>query len=208
VKNPDETIDQVLAGLREAEAPEGMERRILVALRGRAPGLRKWRSIKLIMLSRLSEPRPWATAIAGIAIVAVAVSWATFGGHRIGHRTAASNHLIPAVAPLSEAPIATATVPSLPTDRVAFQSSRKVNPRRLEFTSATESVALRELRAPSHPAPPMPLTEQEQLLRHYVQTRNPLELVALNPAKSTTQDAVEKAKFDKFMDNSPTGDDE
>jgi hypothetical protein len=208
VKNLDETIDQVLAGLRKAEAPEGMERRILVALRDSAPGLRKWRLFKLITPSRLPEPRLWATAIASIAIVAVAVSWTAFRDHRIEHNTASSNHLIPAVVPLPEAHIATATVSPLFPEKVSARSSRMGNPRRLEFASTTESVALRELHAPSRPAPPMPLTEQEQLLRRYVQTRDSQELAALNPVKWTTQDAVEKAKFDKFMDNSPTGDNE
>ena len=33
MKNSDEAIERVLAGLRDAESPEGMERRILDAMR-------------------------------------------------------------------------------------------------------------------------------------------------------------------------------
>jgi hypothetical protein len=185
-----------------------MERRILATLPDTAHGLRKWRSLKLILPLRLSELRPWATAIASIAMIAaVVVSWTAFRDHQIGHSTATSNHLLPTVAPLREPHIPTATVPSLPTERVALQS-RKAKPRRLALTSATESLALRELHAPSRPAPQMPLTGQEQLLQRFVQTRSPQELAALNPSRWTAQDAAVKAKFDKFFDNSPTGDDE
>ncbi len=41
MKNPDEAIERVLAGLRDAESPEGMERRILDAMQHGASEKRK-----------------------------------------------------------------------------------------------------------------------------------------------------------------------
>ena len=41
MKNPDEAIERVLTGLRDAESPDGMNRRILDAMRDGASEKRK-----------------------------------------------------------------------------------------------------------------------------------------------------------------------
>jgi hypothetical protein len=68
-----------------------------------------------------------------------------------------------------------------------------------------DSVALREMRASSRPAPPLPLTEQERLLVNYVQTHSRQELAAINPRKWAARDAEERAQFDIFFGRSTKG---
>ncbi len=53
--------------------------------------------------------------------------------------------------------------------------------------------------APSHPAPPAPLTAQERALVQLVRTATPAELAALNPATQEKADADREAAFQKFF---------
>jgi hypothetical protein len=70
---------------------------------------------------------------------------------------------------------------------------------------ADESVAMREMRAPSRPEPPLPLTEQEKLLLRMVHTRSPEELAVLDRVKWAARDAQERAEFEKFFEQSTNG---
>jgi hypothetical protein len=95
------------------------------------------------------------------------------------------------------------------TARSAKQSMEKVpKVQRAELARASDSIALREMRAPSRPEPPMPLTEQEKLLVRFVQTRSPEELAAVNPMKWAARDAEENADFERFFEHQHTGDNE
>jgi hypothetical protein len=53
--------------------------------------------------------------------------------------------------------------------------------------------------AASHPAPPLPLTRQEQLLLHVVHQVDPRQLAMLNPSMQARQNAKEKDEFQKFF---------
>jgi hypothetical protein len=66
-----------------------------------------------------------------------------------------------------------------------------------------DSVAAREARAVSYPAPPMPLTEQERLLLRVVHKGDPEELAMLNPVVRAARDAADKAEVEKFFGVSP-----
>jgi hypothetical protein len=55
------------------------------------------------------------------------------------------------------------------------------------------------MNAPSHPAPPLPLTEQEKALVRFVRTRTTKELAAIDPVKWAAQDEQQRAKFDTFF---------
>jgi hypothetical protein len=62
-----------------------------------------------------------------------------------------------------------------------------------------DSIAMSEMRAPSLPAPPMPLTEQERLLLRMAHKNDPVELAILDPKLRELQDAQEKAEFQRFF---------
>jgi hypothetical protein len=64
------------------------------------------------------------------------------------------------------------------------------------------------MRAPSRPAPPLPLTEQEKLLQRFVRTHSSQELSAINPMKWAARDVEERAEFEKFFGQSANRGDE
>jgi hypothetical protein len=53
--------------------------------------------------------------------------------------------------------------------------------------------------AASHPAPPMPLTEQERLLLRIAHRGDPVELAMLDPVLRDVRDAEEQADFQRFF---------
>jgi hypothetical protein len=86
----------------------------------------------------------------------------------------------------------------------------------IQHLTPEEAADLADLHAPSHPAPPLPLTPQEKaLLRvlHRGNTTQLAELAVLNPEVSAARDAQEAAAFHAFFPDppptpQPTGDTE
>jgi hypothetical protein len=74
---------------------------------------------------------------------------------------------------------------------------RKANP-----ISTDDAVLLREMRAPSHPAPAAPLTREEKLLLRAVHTGDPQVMAMLDPEERARQEAVSEAEFRKFVEQS------
>lgn len=191
MKNSDEAIERVLTGLREAEAPIGMERRILEAVQERA----STRSARLPLWA-------WGGAFACTAAVCVVISMI----HRVEHVPIQSNlrpvsagmlPIVPEAAVKSEMPPLSQPIVHV-----------KANVKSAKVVRAKDSVTLREMRAASFPAPPMPLTEQEKLLLRVAHRGDPEELAMLNNEMRAKQEAEGKAEFQKFFEPSTTGDNE
>jgi hypothetical protein len=70
----------------------------------------------------------------------------------------------------------------------------------VEFAPGSEETALREMRAPSMPAPPLPLTREEQLLLRVVKTGAPEEIAMLDAAQRERAEAVGKAEVQRFFE--------
>jgi hypothetical protein len=215
MKNSEDAIERVLAGLRDADAPAGMERRILEAVESRASarsrrGWRKWRPIGLLRPAPLVAGRPVIYGVALAAVFTFALAISTI--HRHEDSPAQTKRT-----PAAGTPTSRETLPPAPSVVVAkdtqlpasvpsrARSKRKMNERRAELDPDHDSVALREMRAASRPAPPLPLTEQERLLVSYVQTHSREELAAINPRKWAARDAEERAQFDIFFGPSTKG---
>lgn len=209
MKNSEDAIEKVLAGLRDADAPSGMERRILEAVESRTSvrsqrGWRRWRSIWLLRPTTLVAGRPviYGVALAAVFTFALAIS----AIHRHEDSSAQAK-----TTPAGGTPTSREALPAVPSVVVAkdtqlpatvpsrARSTRKTNARRARLTPDRDLVALREMRAASRPAPPLPLTEQEKLLVRFVQTHSRQELAAVNPMKWAERDAEEKAEFDIFF---------
>jgi hypothetical protein len=208
MRNSEEAIDKVLAGLRDAEAPAGMERRILDGLEERAAaGSRSgWRRLLPVWLVAPASPVATGALVGGVALAGLfAVALAIPAIRRLGH------------APVpSKRNSAAAGTPALAASQVAAKSAQPASPRSgarslgkmKEETTAggavldSDSVALEEMHAASYPAPPMPLTEQERLLLRIVHKDDPVELAMLDPKLRALQDSEDKAEFQRFFGQS------
>ena len=190
-KSSEEVVRQVLTGLRDAEAPIGMERRILEAVQDRVPV----RSARLPLWA-------WGGVFACTAAVCVAISMI----YRVEHVPIQSNlRPVPAgMLPIgSEAAVKSELPPlSQPLVRV------KANVKRAKVARGKDSVTLREMQTASFPAPPMPLTDQEKLLLRVAHRGDPEELAMLNNEMRAKQEAEGKTEFQKFFEPSTTGDNE
>ena len=186
MKNPDEAIDRVMAGLRDAQAPEGMEQRILQGMREQT-----------MNSSHGSAARPWGWSLALASVVAAAVFavWV----HRARHDATESSARQAVANPVLVAPRVTheiAVKTALPIKRSAHLKTRHV------AAVDNDALAVSEMLAPSQPAPPVPLTEQEQLLRRVVRSSDPQELAMLEPEARAAQLEKEKAEVRRFFEPS------
>jgi hypothetical protein len=205
MENSDEAIERVLAGLRDAEAPAGIERRILEAVRDSAPRRRGWR---LAMPRRLVGMRPYAIAVAGVVVVSSMVCWTALRDHRAGNgSTGSKSRLVPANPSDPEVRVAAARAQQPWPERPVVRRREKTNARRAGFVRDDESAALHEMRAGNRPTPEAPLTEEEKLLLRIAHRGDPVEMAALNPLLWAVRDAEEKAEVKRFFEPSTTGDD-
>ncbi len=208
MKNSEEPIDKVLAGLRDADAPVGMERRILEALEDQASvGSRSsWRWLRPMWLVTATHRVAIRSLVCGVALAGLfaAVSLEIPAILRLGHAPAQSKmNQVPAGAVPSATPEAVAKRVELPLSGSSARSVRKMNLRSAREIPDSDrdgdSVALSEMRAPSHPAPPLPLTEQERLLLRIAHRGDRVELAMLDPMRRAERDAEEGAEFQRFF---------
>lgn len=205
MKNSDEAIEHVLAGLREAEAPEGMERRILKAMRDGALGHREGRPMRRLTPLRLIVTRSWAVALAGLTVVSLMVCLTAVRRYRLRHDTAQSkNYTVSTNASAQEVQVAAArkiqSTSGELTERLRGVRG-SANARQVVFVR--ETTHLREIRAANHPAPEAPLTEEEKLLIRIAHKGDPAQIAALDSSLWHERDARERAEVRSFFE-SPT----
>jgi hypothetical protein len=195
MKDTDQLIGKTLAGLRDTEAPAGMERRILETLENQALARSRWGWPTAFSLRISARPVAYAAALAGVVVLVLAIP----AIHQRRQTSVLSAKAVP-LAPLPSAPSATLAASVEPqTPTIVTRPSRRTKPRKLEVADPEEALAVREMNAPSRPAPPLPLTAQEKLLVRFVRTRTPEQLAAIDPAKWAAHDEQERAEFDRFF---------
>jgi hypothetical protein len=188
MKNPEEAIDRVMTGLRGAEASPGLERRILAAVEARASA------------RQVATPR-WAWRVALAGMVAACLFLAITAIHRHGQTTTqAQQHVLPAEA--AEGIQEASLLPRAPVASTRTTVRNAVHARNVQPISAADAMLLREMRAPSHPAPEAPLTKEEKLLLRAVHTGDPQVTAMLDPEVRARQDAESDAEFQKFVEQS------
>jgi hypothetical protein len=186
--NSEETIGKVLAGLREAQASPGLERRILAAIEEHAS------------VRRVATPQwTWSVALAGVVAIFLFVAITAIPRHK-HPSTQAQQHVL-----TSES--AGGTQEALLSPRKPITSTgapaRTATPvRKAQPISAAEAELFREVRAPSHPAPVAPLTQQEKLLLRAVHLGDPQVTAMLDPEVRARQEAVREAEFQAFVNQS------
>ena len=206
-KDSAEAIEKVLAGLRDIEAPTGMERRILAGLDGRAAERSaSWRWQRVV---RRGVPVSYVACGAVLAVFVLALAVPVM--RRFGHTPAQPKiAAVPAGStPASRSVVAAtdaASAPREPKLRLASapdasqEAMVRVNGPVGDFAADPEdSVAMSEMRAASFPAPPMPLTEQERLFLRITRSGETVELAVLDPHLRELEDREEKAEFQRFF---------
>ncbi len=175
MRDADGTIERLLAGLRDAEPPAGIERRILEAL----DGMEAREAVASASLWR----RPLRPAIAMLSACAVILMISV---HQ--HRHA----LAPTGADMRQAAkpeLVAQKAPSVP---------RRTNSR-VPVRRPQDVPAVGETQTASFPAPPVPLTEQERLLMRLAQRGEADNMALLNPDVRAEQTAKAAQQFQQFF---------
>jgi hypothetical protein len=210
MKNSEEAMEKVLAGLRDAEAPAGMERRIVNALEERAAARSGsgWLWLRPAWLVAPARPIAVGSLVCGVALAGLlAVVLAIPAIRRPGHTSVQARRSPDPVGSLA-----------LGASQVAAKSAQPVSSRsggvrvmgeiKAEGRTSAEgvvdfdSVAVEDMHAPSRPAPPMPLTEQERLLLRLVHKDDPVELAMLDSKVRDLEELEDKAEFQRFFGQS------
>lgn len=203
---PDEALDNILSALRHAAPPEEMHTRIAQRLqhaRAHSPAPSRIRSFLLGVTPSASWTRG---ALTGAALAAAIILCALPLIRKTSTPPPSQT-----IAPIAmQSTHRTATNVNLTNERTIFSVSHTapcVKPATAPIptleTASTPShyrseISLRTI-APSHPAPPLPLTPQERQLVRLVRTASPAQLAAFNPENEAKRDAEEAANFQKFF---------
>ena len=193
MEDSEELVNKVLASLREAEIPAGLETRILntVRVRIQSPEASGWRRhLHLWAPASLRSVAAATVVCATIVVALIGVSLhprhAELPAKRIdaGSQAQQSDHPgIPShlTSPMQSAPRAL---------RAQLPRSRTLSPKQ-----AIEKVVL----AANQPAPPLPLTSQEKLLIEVARQRNRAALLLLSQDAQNEQLARADQQFQKFF---------
>jgi hypothetical protein len=222
MKNSEEAIEKVLAGLRDVDAPEGMERRILNSLDDSFDALRDgesrlsrsgWRRVLPAGLRMSVWPMAggrviWGVALAGALVLAVAIpTMRRVGRDSVDDSVESTGSVVPGESRTGAAQVeAPPRVNSEAVAKRALQVSTGSHARSMGGVKAQRAVddldalALEEMRAASQPAPPLPLTKQERLLLYVARDGAPEELAVLDPVRRAAQDKEERAAVERFFE--------
>jgi hypothetical protein len=188
----DDAIDKVLAALRNAPPPEGMDARIAARLEQHAqtrPATSQWRAL----LTGQSLAAAWfrgAVTGAAAALLAVAAVLALHHTSTPQPRQTAATPSAAHITPVSELRATPCTSP-------AVLRVHRAAPAAAQPTLVAE--ARIDASAPSHPAPALPLTAQERELVRIARNGDPQQLATINPETEAKLRAQETAEFDKFF---------
>jgi hypothetical protein len=207
VKSSEEAIEKVFAGLRDSEVPAGMERRILRAVEAHSSSRSRagwdWRRLRSIWMVTSAFPGATRALVCGAALAGVFVVGLVLPGiHRLANAPVRLNTSSASAALIS--PTASGGVQLSSADKSSLRLRVKVNTHRAGLVRESDSVAVREMRAASLPAPPLPLTEQEKLLLRVAHKGDPEQLAMLIPEVRAKREAEGDAEFEKFFGRSET----
>ncbi len=181
MKDAEETIERLLAGLRDAEPPAGIERRILEALEGM--DAREASTSASLWGRRLRPAIALLLACTVILVVAMTFQQPRHAAN-VRNRSASAD-----VRPPTRPEVAAQKAPAVPRRLVSRVSARRPH----------DGPAVRETQSASFPAPPLPLTEQERLLLRLAHRWDAENFALLNPAAQAAQIAKATEQFQHFF---------
>jgi hypothetical protein len=178
MRDADGTIERLLAGLRDAEPPAGIERRILEAIDGMEA--REAAAPASLWRWPLRPAIAMLLACAVILMVAITVQQA--------------RHATP------DLKSADVRQPAKPEARALKAPPVPLRPRsRVPVRPPQNEPAAEETRVASFPAPPLPLTEQERLLLRLAHRGDADNMAILNPDVRTALTAKATEQFQQFF---------
>lgn len=172
----EERVERVLAGLGKVEARKGLEERVLRGVRARVAesgGVAGW---------------GWGVGAVAVAGVVLLVGGRWGGEVSMGRVEQARVLPTPRVEMRMVAPVVSVAAP-LRHERGARRVVRK----------SMDEVAVREMLAASLPAPELPLTDEERLLRRVARKGEAEEVAMLDPMLREAREAKGKAEEERFV---------
>ena len=173
----EEIVGRVLHSLRDAAPPDGMESRILSAVRHRASAM----PIPTRSLWRLAS-------LTGGAALATLLCALFFTAHRKAPQTT--------MPPFKAASLRATIRPTVAVESIGRAGLKSAVHRRkpeIIFTSKKDTAHI------SYPAPPLPLTEQEKLLLRIIHKDDPVQIAMLDPVKWMQQNTEDRKAFSDFF---------
>ena len=198
INKTDETVDKILAALKNAAPPEGLEARIAQRLSQHETAA----SHRSNLLTGSTLAGAWTRgALAGAAAALFAV-FAILLAQRGLNQTSAPKSITahstaPSLTPTNTSTPSHALTDATPCGRPTVFQTRAILPPSTRKSLLAETLADSE--APSHPAPPLPLTPQERQLAKLARIADPNQLAALNPENEVKAQAEDAAEFAKFF---------
>ena len=179
MKDSQQAIDKVLAGLRDVSAPGGMEQRVLAAMEERAAAQVGW------------QWRSWSFGLAAaMVLVTAAVVLARPHGAKVD--------VVAVVKPAL--PMAGVVSEKQKRNTVVLRSAQNdVKYRRASAAAPVQVAAENPVATGGIPAPPMPLTEQEKLLLRLAHRNDATELTPLIADARAKQHEAFDAEFQEFF---------
>ena len=201
--NHDEAIDKVLAALRRAAPPEGLETRIAsrIARESASPAPARRR-----LPSLAPSAAWWRGAIAGAAAATLRLSATALVQHgskaarrmphdaeriSVGQQQITPASLSPNTAQVTGSHSAPCPTPAIRRVRTDIPASTPPSPHYASF-------------APSHPLPVLPPTTQERELLQVARTADPKMLASVNPESQAKLEAEDREQFNKFFAAPPS----
>ena len=212
--HPDARIDQALSTLRNAAPPSGLEQRIATGIANAAQA--RSASPLAVGLNAVKDLRIWlapsaryalaATSLAGLA----ALTFFALHNHRPTPTQPQINTSVLPLQPSARNPSTSASLDSAELQpryhahtanaaHVAERADIHPQPGSPQPPTDPDAIALAETLAPSRPAPPEPLTQQELLALAILRSGDQEEIAALNPTLREANLATEELAFNKFF---------
>jgi hypothetical protein len=205
MKNSEEALEKVLAGMRTCEAPAGMESRILRALEDRASARTGsgWRALKPVWMTGFAFSAAVTCLVCAIGLAGLLSMFVVT--HQPGRQTPARVSMNPPAPDFSalRRPGTIAHLAQRQPREASAQPTETLTALKAEKTRHAHSRSRGAMYAASYPAPPLPLTRQERLLLHVAHQGDRGELALLNPDKQLAQVAKEQSAFDNFFEQKP-----
>jgi hypothetical protein len=170
MRDAEETIDRLMAGLRDVEPSPGMERRILEAMEAHHAMPSRW-----LLRPSVAASLVCAAALAASLIVVTRVNQ-------------------PSHTPANAADVGQHTPPE------AVAHNAPIEPRRPAARVTTKRPRDLSAQPANHPAPPLPLTEQERMLLRVAHRDDAKNKALLNPDLQAAQSAKNTEQFQRFFE--------
>jgi hypothetical protein len=199
----DNQIDRVLNALRDATPPTGMDRRILNILEAQS-------SLKSVIPSEATKSRSRGTPAFHTACTATLLRWTvgtvlaaltiaaliTFSTRRQTAPRLVTMPPPPTLAPQTSIASATITQP-VPTIHRTIAPAHPTPPQHVETAQLIEDAQL------SHPAPPVPITDQERILLRYARRGRTEDLAQISNDRKAAKEQQDAAEFQAFFTPPP-----